>query len=112
MTQIVCALYKAKLGKEAELESLIQKHVPVLRDLELITNRPRLTLKSRDGTYIEIIEWVDAEAAEKAHEHPAVAQVWEAMGVISEFKKLGDLPESQKSFSHFAVVPGLSEAFA
>lgn len=111
-TEIVIALYKAKSGQESELEKLITQHVPVLRGLELITSRPRLTMKSADGTYMEIIEWVDVEAADKAHEHPAVARIWEGMAAVSEFCKLNDLTEATKSFTHFKVVPHLSELFS
>lgn len=111
-TEIVIALYKAKPGREADLEKLIAQHVPVLKDLELITSRPRLTMKSANNTYMEIIEWVDVEAAEKAHEHPAVAKIWEGMATVSEFCKLNDLTEATKSFTHFKVVPHLSEIFA
>jgi hypothetical protein len=112
MTEVVIALYKPREGKEQDLEKLIQKHVPVLRGLGLITSRPRLTLKSSDGTYMEIIEWIDVSAAERAHEHPAVAQVWESMETVSSFQKLKDLPEATKGFSHFKVVPHLSEMFS
>lgn len=112
MTEVVLAMYKPKAGKEKELEKLIEKHVPVLKELELITNRPRLTLKSDNGTYIEVIEWINVDAADKAHEHPAVAKVWEGMEAISDFKKLADLSEAGKAFSHFKVVPHLSENFA
>jgi hypothetical protein len=112
MTEVVIALYKPKAGKEQELEKLIVKHVPVLRELELITSRPRLTLKSSDGTYMEIIEWIDVAAADRAHEHPAVAQIWEAMETVSSFRKLGDLSEAGQGFSHFQVVPQLSEVFS
>ena len=111
MTEVVLAMYKPKAGKEKELEKLIDKHVPVLKDLELITNRPRLTLKSNDGTYIELIEWVNVDAAEKAHEHPAVAKIWESMETVAEFRKLADLNEATRAFSHFKVVPHLSESF-
>ena len=112
MTEVVFCLYKAVAGKESELEKLIDRHVPVLRELELITARPRLTLKSQDGTYVEVIEWVDVNAAEAAHEHPAVAQVWEAMEGVSQFRKLADLGEAGKAFSHFQVVPHLSQQFS
>jgi hypothetical protein len=111
VTEIVIALYKAKPGREADLEKLIAQHVPVLKELELITSRPRLTMKSADDTYMEIIEWVDVDAAEKAHEHPAVAKIWEGMASISEFRKLNDLAEAAKSFTHFKVVPNLSDSF-
>jgi len=111
-TEIVIALYKAKPGCEADLEKLIAQHVPVLKDLELITSRPRLTMKSANDTYMEIIEWVDVDAAEKAHEHPAVAKIWEGMAAVSEFCKLNDLTEATRSFTHFKVVPHLSETFS
>lgn len=111
MSEVVFAMYKARLGREKELEDLIAKHVTILRELELVTMRPRLTVQSLDGTYIEIIEWVDADAAEKAHEHPAVARVWEAMEVVSDFRKMNDLPEANRTFSHMPVVAALSEVF-
>ncbi len=110
-TEIVIALYKPKSGRESDLEKLIERHVPVLRDLELITSRPRLTMKSSDGTYMEVIEWTNVDAAEKAHEHPAVAQIWEGMAAVSDFKKLNDLAEATRAFTHFKVVAHLSEAF-
>lgn len=109
--EVVFALYKPHPGREKQLEDLIARHVPVLRELELITSRPRLTLKSSDGTYLEVIEWTNVDAAEKAHEHPAVAQVWEAMESVCEFKKLSDLSEAGRAFSHFKLVPHLSESF-
>jgi len=111
-TEIVIALYKAKPGREADLEKLIAQHVPVLRNLELITARPRLTMKSTNGTYMEVIEWSNVEAAEKAHEHPAVAKIWEGMAALADFSKLNDLAEATKAFTHFKVVPHLSEVFS
>ena len=111
MSEIVMAAYKPKSGKEKELEELIKKHVPTLLALGLVTNRPALTIKSKDGTYIEIMEWVDVNASEKAHEHPAVAKIWEAMEVISHFRQISDLEEAKTSFSHYSVVNSLSEKF-
>jgi hypothetical protein len=111
LSEVVFALYRPKSGKEKELEKLIERHAPLLRELELITNRPRLTLQSTDGTYIELIEWVNAESANKAHEHPAIANIWEAMEVICEFKKLADLKEANTAFAHLKVISHLSDSF-
>ena len=97
-SEIVFALYMPHAGKEKKLEELIARHVPVLRELELITSRPRLTLKAQDGTYIEVIEWVNSDAAEKAHEHPAVAQVWEAMEAFGD--RLGSVAWQAKILAH------------
>lgn len=111
MSEVVFAMYKAKPGREKELEDLIARHVTILRELDLVTARPRLTVKSSDGSYIEIIEWVDASAAEKAHQHPSVASVWEAMAIVCDFRRLNELPEANKPFSHLPVVDSLSDVF-
>ncbi len=103
-SQVVFAAYKPNEGKEEELVSLIKEHVPVLRDLELITDRPALTLKAKDGTFIEVIEWNDVSSADKAHEHPRVAEIWEKMGTICTFMPMSELPEASKAFSHFEVI--------
>ncbi len=110
-TEIVIALYKAKPGKESELETLIEQHVPVLRELALITSRPRLTMKSIDGTYLEVFEWTSSEASKKAHDQPAVAKIWAGMEAVSEFRKLNELNEAAAPFSHFKVVSHLSDTF-
>lgn len=109
MGNVVFAVYKPHAGKEKELEKLIQQHVPVLRELELVTDRPSLTFKSKDGTYVELIEWRDSESAGTAHEHPAVARIWEAMGSVADFKKLADLPEAGTGFPHFETVAHLCD---
>ena len=103
-TQIVFASYKPKEGKEIELLELIKKHVPTLRELELITDRPALTMKSKDGTFIEVIEWNDVASADRAHEHPAIAKIWESMEAISTFVPIGKLAEAEKTFSHYEVI--------
>lgn len=103
-SHVVFAAYKPHAGKEDELKLLISRHIPMLRELELITDRPALTLKSRNGTFIEIIEWRDVRSAEKAHEHPKVAEIWEKMDAISKFVPISDLPEAGKAFSHYEVI--------
>ncbi len=103
--QIVIAAYRPKSGKAADLEIILRRHVPTLRSAGLVTERPVTLLKSfTDGTYLEIFEWVSGEAAEKAHDTPAVAAVWEAIGAIADFVPLSALPESARPFPHFAPV--------
>ncbi len=103
-TQIVLAGYRPNEGKENELLELVKKHVPTLRELELITDRQALTMKSKDGTIIEVIEWNDVSSADRAHEHPAVAKIWESMAAISKFVPMAELTEAEKAFSHYEVV--------
>lgn len=104
MSEVVFAVYRPHPGKEKDLEKLIAAHVPTLRGLELITERPAILVKSKNGAYVEIFEWRNEAAIDKAHEHPAVAKTWEAMGKICDFGNLKDLPESEKPFAHFAPV--------
>lgn len=107
--EIVFAMYRPREGKESELLALIKEHIPTLRRFELITDRPSILVRSKNGTYIEIFEWRSKESAEVAHEHPAVAKVWEAMGGVSDFPGLDSLEEAAGKFPHFQPVNLLDE---
>ncbi|HKX26871.1 MAG TPA: hypothetical protein VJ302_04180 [Blastocatellia bacterium] len=99
--QVALALYRPFEGKDAELRELIAQHIPTLRRLELITDRPPILLKSKNGTYIEIFEWRAPESARAAHHHPEVAKVWEAMGKVCDFPALESLDEARAQFPNF-----------
>ena len=99
--QIVIALYKPHEGKDAELRALIDQHVPTLRKLELITDRPALLARSKNGTYIEIFEWRESG---RANENPEVARIWEAMEQIADLPSLDSLEEAGRTFPHFEPI--------
>jgi hypothetical protein len=42
--------------------------------------------EKKDGAplVIEIFEWVDSDASARAHTHPEISGVWEAMGPLCE----------------------------
>jgi hypothetical protein len=42
------------------------------------------------------------DKAKQAHDHPAVAQIWEAMATVCEFGRLEQLPEAKSMFPRFA----------
>jgi hypothetical protein len=102
--EVVFALYRPHDGKEAEFRELLAKHIPVLRRLELITDREPIIVKSKNGTYIEIFEWRAADSASRAHELPEVAQVWEAMGRVADLPALESLDEVSGQFPHFEPI--------
>jgi hypothetical protein len=102
--EVVFALYRPRPGKDADLRRLIAQHLPVLRRLELVTDRPALLVRAKDGTYVEVFEWRTSESATLAHQHPEVAKVWEAMGEIADFPALESLAEAKERFSHFEPV--------
>jgi hypothetical protein len=68
---IVIAAYKPKPGKEADLLQLTREHVPLLRAEGLVTDRPVTACQAKDGTIVEVFEWV-AGGMERAHTNPAV----------------------------------------
>jgi hypothetical protein len=87
--------YKVKPGKEAEMERLLAKHWPALRDAGLATDLKARVFRGlpsgkpddRHGAervYMEILEWKDESGPHMAHELPEVMAVWEPMGAICE----------------------------
>ena len=104
MKNLWIALYRPHEGKDEALRALIAEHYPTLKRLELITDRPTILAKSANGTYLEICEWSEEDSASKAHQHPEVAKIWEAMGQIADFPGLASLEEAEKRFPHFEPV--------
>jgi len=103
-TEIVIATYKPHAGNDEALRALIREHLPTLRKYELATDRPSILMRAKDGTYLEIFEWATADSARQAHEHPAVAKIWEGMGALGEMPTLGQLDEAKQTFPHFEPV--------
>ena len=99
--QIVISLYKPHEGKDAELRALIDQHVPTLRKLEFITDRPAILARSKNGTYVEIFEWRDSRPA---HEHPEVTRIWEAMEQVADMPSLDSLEETSRIFPYFEPI--------
>lgn len=106
--QLVIAVYRPKPGGEARLRELLAGHVPALRELGLATDRPVVLMKTLDGSaYLEVFEWADGNAAQKAHHMPEVQAVWGPMMEVADFPSLGDLEEARGRFPHFQPVDGL-----
>lgn len=100
--EVVIAMYRPKAGKVTELEALVKKHFPILKEYGLTTERDPFIGRSTDGTILEVFEWATPEKAKQAHDHPAVAQIWEAMAMVCDFGKLEQMPEAKNMFPHFA----------
>lgn len=99
--EVVIAVYRPKEGKTRELDVLVKKHFPILKEYGLTTGKDPFIGRSSDGTILEVFEWANPEAAKKAHDHPAVAKIWEAMAVICDFGTLSQIPEAENRFPHF-----------
>ena len=101
---LAIATYKPKQGKEKELLELVEKHLPILHELELATKRGNFIAQSQDGTIIEVFEWTSVNAINAAHQHPAVSVIWEKMTLVADFTPMSVLAEGQKPFPGFKVL--------
>lgn len=99
--EIVIAMYRPHEGKDADLRALIREHIPTLRRLALITDRPAMLLQARNGTYLEIFEWKEVRVA---HDYPEVMRIWDAMELVADFVSLASLGEAPLSFPHFTPI--------
>jgi quinol monooxygenase YgiN len=101
MGVIVIACYRPKPGKSEALETLMREHVPILREQKLVTDRVPIAMRAKDGTVVEVFEWVSQTAIQTAHENPAVLALWERYAVVCDYVKLPDLAESADLFAGF-----------
>lgn len=76
---VVCT-YRVRPDEEEHFRTLLAGHWGTLHRLGFVTDQASTVLRSTDGppTYLEIFTWQDGGFA-RAHEHPDVLTVWEAM---------------------------------
>ncbi len=104
MSRFVIAAYRPKPDKQAELEELVRGHVFFLHAAGLATNRPPYIMKAKDGTIVEVFEWVSAEAIEAAHDNQDVKALWAQFDACCTHVTLGSLEECGKLFAEFEPV--------
>ena len=85
---------------------ILSGHWTALHGLELVTATPEQRFVGVDHqgdepVVVSIFEWVSAEAAQRAHDHPDVAEIWEAMRPLCEPRH--GLPAME--FPHFRPLP-------
>jgi hypothetical protein len=97
---VVIVAYKPKPGKEADLLQLTREHIPLLRAEGLATDRPVIACQAKDGTIVEVFEWVAGGAA-RAHSNPAVLKLWERYAAACDIAPLATLPEASTMFASF-----------
>jgi hypothetical protein len=98
---VVVVAYKPKAGKEAELLQLTREHVPLLCAEGLATDRPVIACQAKDGTIVEVFEWV-AGGTERAHHNPVVMKLWQRYAAACDYVPLATLSESSTQFASFA----------
>ncbi len=106
---MVIAVYRPKAGKAEQLLSILERHLPLLRELGLATERKSLVMRSTiDGSILEIFEWKSDEAVQTAHEYPKVLAYWDEFKDVCDCIAPGDLSEMGGLFPHFEVLDSLA----
>lgn len=98
---VICT-FRVKPDAVGTFEALLTGHWATLRDLEMVTDTPEQLFVGVDHqgdepVFVSIFEWINAEAADRAHDHPDVADIWEAMQPCCEARH--GLPAME--FPHF-----------
>ena len=104
MGRIVIATLRPKEGKLEELKQVLNDRLPLLRRLGLVTERENITMQALDGTILDVSEWVDDHAIDRAHETPEVLELWERFEACCEYVDLGSLAEVNSPFPTFDAV--------
>jgi quinol monooxygenase YgiN len=104
MGSVVIACYKPRPGQEAALLELVANHMPPLRAEGLVTDRLPIVMRCKDGTVVEVFEWVSQEAIAGAHKNPAVLDLWKKFEAVCWYEMPANIPEFQNMFSHFDPV--------
>lgn len=102
MGVVVIVGYKPLPGKESELEALMKTHLPILRREKLVTDRESIIVKSKNGTIIEVFEWISEEVMQNAHGNKTVLAMWQEYEKVCEYVPVATVPEAQALFSGFS----------
>lgn len=103
MGDMVIVAYRPKHGCEQALLDLLRNHVPFLRGLGLATDREPILMRAKDGLLVEVFEW-QKDAIEKAHNMPAVQELWAKYEEVCDYIPLSQLPETQEMFAEFKAI--------
>ncbi|CAD5280720.1 MULTISPECIES: putative quinol monooxygenase [unclassified Imperialibacter] len=102
MERIVIVCYRPKPGKERTLKKLVKNHVPALKREGLVSDRLPVTMKSKDGTVVEIFGWKSAEAIQAAHSNPVVQEMWKEFQEACDYEIPVNIEEFNGIFSEFS----------
>jgi len=104
MGRIVAVAYKPKKGSVEALQKLLEKHVQILREQGLASEREPIIMRSKDGIHIEVFEWKSADAIEKAHTNKVVQELWQEFAEVCDYVPLSSASEVANLFSEFESI--------
>ena len=94
---VICT-YRVREDDEGRFRDVLGRHWRTLHGLGFVADEQSLVFRGTEGglTYVEIFTWVEGGFG-RAHEHPDVLSLWEAMDPPLEER--GGLPKWE--FPHF-----------
>jgi hypothetical protein len=104
MGRISIVAFRPLPGKDDELKRVLASRLPLLRRLGMATDRANITMRATDGTLIDVSEWTDDAAIERAHTTPEVLGLWRQFDTCCTYVKLDTLAESHQDFATFDAV--------
>lgn len=104
MGRISIVAFRPHPGKDDELKRVLASRLPLLRRLGLSTDRTNITMRATDGTLVDVSEWVDDSAIDRAHHTPEVLELWQRFDACSSYIKLDTLAESHQDFATFDAI--------
>jgi hypothetical protein len=95
-----CAIVIVAYKPKPEKKPLTREHVPLLRAEGLATDHPVTACQNKDGTVVEVFEWV-AGGTQRAHNNPAVMKLWQRYAAACDYVPLATHSESFPQFASF-----------
>jgi len=104
MSILAIATYKPKTGRENDFLKLLTNHIPTLHSEKLISSKDNYVMHSKNGTIIEIFEWLSREAVDKAYETQCYGSFWQQIGERADVVSLNSLEETGQPFAGFKII--------
>lgn len=104
MRKIALIVYKPREGRTHELVDSLLENIPIMRKMGYVSFREQIVAKSKDGSILQIFEWLEEDSQEQAMADPIVQDMWMRATKISDFQKPVEVSEFHETLSMFEMV--------
>jgi hypothetical protein len=100
---IATVAYGPKPAGAAALLEPTRRHVPLLREEGLATERAAIACAAADGILVEVFEW-SAGDIKRAHQNARVADMWAEYAAVCDYVPLKAVDETGELFAGFIPI--------
>jgi hypothetical protein len=101
MRRTVIACHRPKPGQAGALSVLLSTHHARLYEQGLVTRRPPVLMRARDGTLLEVLEWKSERALEEARANAVVLDLSRRFAAVCDALPIAALAEASTPRSEF-----------